>query len=49
MKQKKKIAVSCPDVMFNIDRPHIDDAKYLAFANKHDIRKIVEPNKDVRW
>jgi hypothetical protein len=49
IKKQKKIAVSCPDVMFNVDRQKVEDEKFLPFANKHDIRKIVEPNKQVRW
>ena len=35
--------------MFNIDRTKVEDEKFLSFANKHDIRKIVEPNNQVRW
>ena len=41
--------MSCPDVMFNIDRGKVEDVKFLAFAYKYDIRKIVEPNNQVRW
>ena len=36
-------------MMFNIDRTKVEDEKFLAFANKHDIKKIVEPNNQVRW
>jgi hypothetical protein len=49
IKKQKKIAVSCPDIMFNIDRTKVEDEKFVAFANKHDIKKIVEPNNQVRW
>lgn len=49
MKKMKRIAVSCPDVMFNIDQAGGKDAGYLNFARKYDIKKIVEPNGRVRW
>ena len=49
VKRQKRISVSCPDVMFNIDKPVIKDEWYLDFVMKHDIKKIVEPNGKVRW
>ena len=35
--------------MFNIDKPEVKDERYKDFAGKHNIRKIVEPNGQVRW
>ena len=49
IKKQKRIAVSCPDVMFNIDKLEVEDGDYLDFAMKHDIKKIVEPDGRVRW
>lgn len=50
LKEEKKIVVSCPDVMFNVETLKQDqDAWYLDFVKKHDIKKIVESSGLVRW
>lgn len=49
IKRQKRITVSCPDVMFNIDKPKVEDSEFVNFATKHEIKKIVEPNGRVRW
>lgn len=41
--------VSCPDVMFQAQKPQVRDEDLVNFANKHDIKKIVEANGQVRW
>ena len=49
-KKSKQVAVSCPDVMFNIASPtDDDDAKYLNFASRYELKKIVETDGRVRW
>ncbi|XP_046851605.1 uncharacterized protein LOC124444945 isoform X1 [Xenia sp. Carnegie-2017] len=49
LKEEKKIVVSCPDVMFNVETLKQDqDAWYLDFVKKHDIKKIVESSGLVR-
>ena len=41
--------VSCPDVMFHTQVPQVTDEELVDFANKHDIKKIVEADGRVRW
>ena len=46
----KKIAMSCPDVMFNIAKPKDDnDGRYVDFVKKYDLKRIIETNGRVRW
>ena len=49
LKSYGNVAVVCADVMFNIDTPSTTDSEYAAFANKHEIKKLVEPDGRVRW
>ena len=44
-----KIAVSCPDVMFNVISRDVSDNEYASFANKHEIHKLIESDGRVRW
>ncbi|KAJ7357575.1 hypothetical protein OS493_024383 [Desmophyllum pertusum] len=41
--------VTCPDVMFHMQSPPIRDEQLVNFANKHDIKKIVEADGRTRW
>ncbi|KAL9979499.1 hypothetical protein ACROYT_G017173 [Oculina patagonica] len=41
--------VTCPDVMFQIQTPPVRDDELANFANKHNIKKIVEPDGKTRW
>lgn len=41
--------VSCPDVMFHTQVPQVTDKELVDFANKQDIKKIVEADGRVRW
>ena len=45
----RELAVSCPDVMFNIMSRDVRDEELVTFANQHDIHRIVEANGRVRW
>ncbi|XP_028402712.1 uncharacterized protein LOC114525530 [Dendronephthya gigantea] len=45
----QKMAVSCPDVMFNIQSRDIADEELVTFANKHAIHRIIDPDGRVRW
>ena len=44
-----KFAVSCPDVMFNVDLREEENTELVSFANKHEVHKIVEANGRVHW
>lgn len=41
--------VSCPDVMFHVKNAYVDDEELVDFANKHEIKKIVEEDGRNRW
>lgn len=41
--------VSCPDVMFHTQKPKVRDEELADFANKHDIKTIVEADGKIRW
>ena len=43
------MVVVCPDVMFKVQRRKVKDEEYVGFANKHLIKKIVDPDGKVRW
>ena len=45
----RELAVSCPDVMFNIMSRDVRDEELVTFANQHEIHRIVEANGRVRW
>lgn len=41
--------LSCPDVMFHVQKQNVEDIDLLPFANRHVIRKIIEADGKVRW
>ena len=41
--------VTCPDVMFHMQTPPVRDDELANFANKHNIKKIVEVDGKTRW
>lgn len=41
--------VTCPDVMFHAQSPQERDDELVDFANKYDIKKIVEADGKTRW
>ena len=41
--------VTCPDVMFHTQNSPARDEDLLNFANKHNIKKIVEADGTIRW
>ena len=43
------VAVSCPDVMFNVVTRDVKDEEYVTFAKKFQIQKWVDPDGRVRW
>lgn len=48
-KHPRKVVISCPDVMFNVNSRDIPDKKYAALARKWEVKKWVESNGRVRW
>ena len=44
-----RTVVSCPDVMFYSQPQPVQDEDLLSFANKHEIKKIIEADGRVRW
>ena len=48
-KHKNMLVLSCPDVLFGINPTKIEDKMLLNFANRWDIKKIIEPNGQIRW
>ena len=49
LKHPEKVVVSCPDVMFETHELEIPDEKYVALAQKWDVKRWVESNGTVRW
>ena len=49
LEHSEKVAVSCPDVMFNTYERDIPDHRYAALAKKWDVKKWVDSNGRVRW
>jgi hypothetical protein len=45
----RNAVLSCPDVMFHVQKQKVKDVDLLPFANRHVIRKIVEADGNVRW
>lgn len=43
------VAVSCPDIMFNIHTNPLPDSYYAQLASKWEIKKWVEASGQVRW
>ena len=41
--------VTCPDVMFHMQTSAVRDDELANFANKHNIKKIVEAEGKIRW
>lgn len=41
--------VTCPDVMFHTQNSPARDEELVNFANKHNIKKIVEADGTIRW
>lgn len=43
------VVVSCPDVMFYVQKELVKDEDLVSFSSKHSIRKIEEADGRVRW
>ena len=49
LKHPEKVVVSCPDVMFETHVQEIPHEKYVALANKWDVKKWINSDGTIRW
>lgn len=49
LKHPEKVVVSCPDVMFETRVQEIPHEKYVALANKWDVKKWINSDGTIRW